>query len=79
MLEQQRGDALAVVGVVDLERRVGVVAAGPALVAGPGDELAVALDDEGDAVDEVDDGEVLEVGVGEVRLGREVAAVDALA
>ena len=79
VLEQERGDALALVGVVDLERGVGVVAAGPALVAGPGDELALALDDEGDAVDEVDLGEVPEIGVAQVRLRREEAAVDALA
>ena len=54
--------------VGDHERGVGVVTTGPALVAGPGDELVVALDDECDAVDEVDDGEVLEVGVGQLRL-----------
>ena len=64
--------------VVDHEGGVGVVAAGPALVAGPGDELAVALDDEGHPVDHVDVREVLEVGVAQARAGREVAAVDAL-
>ena len=78
VLEQQRGDALALVLVVDHEGGVGVVAAGPPLVAGPGDELAVALDDQGHAVDEVDVGEVLEVGFGQLRLRREVAPVDAL-
>ena len=78
VLEQQGGDALALVAVVDLERDVGVVAAGPPLVAGPGDELAVALDHEGDAVDHVDVREVLQVGVAERRLRREEAPVDAL-
>ena len=60
VLEQQRGDALALVLVVHHEGGVGVVAAAPALVAGPGDELAEALDDERHAVDHVDVGEVLE-------------------
>ena len=78
VLEQEGGDALALVLVVDLERSVGVVAAGPALVARPGDELAEALDDQRGPIDEVDDGEVLEVGTGERRLRREVAAVPAL-
>jgi hypothetical protein len=67
------------VGVVDLEGGVGVVASRPALVAGPGDELPVALDDQCRPVDEVDDREVGELGIAEVRLGREEPAVDAVA
>ena len=78
VLEQQRGDALALMLVVDHERRLSVVAAGPALVAGPRDQLVVALDDERGPVDEVDVGEALQLGLGQLRLGREVPAVDAL-
>ena len=61
VLEQERRDALALVGVVDHERGFGLGTAWPALVARPGDELAVRLDDEGDAVDHVDVGEVVEI------------------
>jgi hypothetical protein len=79
VLEQQRGDALALVLVVDHERGLGVVAVGPALVAGPPDELAVPLDHERHAVDEVELGEVFELAAAERGLGREVSAVLALA
>ena len=48
-------------GVVDHERRVGVVAAWPSLVARPAEQLAVRFDDEGGPVDEVDVGEVVEL------------------
>ena len=65
--------------VVDHERRVGVVAVRPPLVAGPGDELAVRFDDERDAVDEVDLREVIELRCAEPRLGGEVAPVLAVA
>ena len=63
VLEQQRGDALAVVAVVDHERHLGVVTVVPSLVARPGDELAVLLDDERGAIDEVDVREALQLGV----------------
>ena len=78
VLEEQGGDALALVMVVDHEGGVGVVAPAPALVAGPRDQLVVALDDERGTVDEVDVGEALELGGRELGLRREVAAVDAL-
>ena len=63
VFEQQRGDAFAVVVVVDHERHFGVVAVVPSLVAGPGDELAALLDDERRAIDEVDVRESLELRV----------------
>ena len=78
VLEQQRGDADAVMGVVDHERRVGVVATGPTFVTRPADDLAVRFDDEGGPVDEVDVGEVGQLPGTERRLRREVAAVAAL-
>ena len=78
VFEQQCGDALAVVSVVDHEGRVGVVAARPPLVARPSEQLVVRFDDEGGPVDEVNVGEVLEFTSTERRLGREVAAVLAL-
>ena len=78
VLEQQRRDALALVAVVHLERHLGVVTVVPPLVARPGDEVAVLLDDERGAVDEVDGGEPLELGLAQLGLGREVAVVAAL-
>ena len=78
VLEQQRGDALAVVGVVDHERGVGIVATGPTLVARPGDELAVPLDAQRGAVDHVDVGEVAQLRRRQLGLGGEEAAVDAV-
>ena len=44
VFEQERRDALTLVGVVDHERRFGLGTAWPPLVAGPHDELAVRLD-----------------------------------
>ena len=69
VLEQQRGDALALVRVVDHERDLGIVTPGPPFVARPPAEFAVDLDDQRDAVDEVDVGEMAEVGVAQVGLG----------
>ena len=63
VFEQQRGDALAVMAVVDHERHLGVVAVVPAFVARPGDELAVLLDHERRPIDEVDVREALQLGV----------------
>ena len=71
VFEQQRGDALAVVLIVDHERHFGVLAVLQSLVAGPGDELAVLLDDECHAVDEIDVGEAFQLVVGEARFRRE--------
>ena len=78
VLEQQGGDPLAVVGLVDHEGGVGVVASGPALVAGPGDELAVPLDAQRRPPDHVDVGEMAQLGRREHRLGGEEAPVVAL-
>ena len=78
VLEQQGGDPLALVGLVDHEGGVGVVASGPALVAGPGDELAVPLDAQRRPPDHVDVGEVAQLGRREHRLGGEEAPVVAL-
>ena len=69
VLEQQRGDALPLMPVVDHERHLGVVAVLPALVARPGDELAVFLHHQRHTIDVVDVGEALELGVGQRGLG----------
>ena len=61
VLEQQRGDAPAVVRVVDEEGDVGVVTTGPPVVAGPGDQLVAVLDHEPGAVLHVDVREALEL------------------
>jgi hypothetical protein len=65
VLEEQRGDALALVLVIDHEGGVGVVAPGPPFVARPADELAETFDDERLPVDVVDVREVRQVGVGQ--------------
>ena len=69
---------LPLVVVGDHERGLGLVASRPAFVARPGDELAARLDDERDPIDHVDLREVVEVASGQLRLGREEAAVDAV-
>ena len=63
--------------VVDHERGLGLVAAGPPLVARPGDELVAQLGHERDAIDHVDGGEVGEFRLGQRRLGGEEPAIDA--
>ena len=78
MFEQQRGDAEALMSVVDHERRVGVVTTSPPFVARPAEQLAVRLDDERRPIDEVDVREVVELALAQRRLGGEVAAVPAL-
>ena len=78
VFQQQRGDAVALVGVVDHEGGLGLVASRPSLVARPGDELVVRLDDERRPIDHVDIGEVVEFLVVQFGLGREVPPVDAL-
>ena len=78
VLEQHRGEPAAVVGVVDEEGHLGLGPVAPAVVAGHTDELVASQRDEGEAVDVVDVGEVLEVALGEARPRAEVAEVDAL-
>ena len=78
VLQQQRGDAGALVGVVDHERGLGLVASRPAFVARPGDELVVRLDGQRRPVDHVDVGEVQEFLLAQLGLRREEPAVDAL-
>ena len=78
VLEEQRGDPDALVGVVDHERRIGVVTARPSFVAGPAEQLAVRLDEQGGAVDEVDVGEVGQLTLAQPRLRREVPAIATL-
>jgi hypothetical protein len=78
VLEQQRGHALALLAIVDVERGLGVVAVRPPLVARPPDELSTALGHERDPVAVVDDREVVELGVRQRRLGGEVPAVAAV-
>jgi len=75
VLQQDGRDSAALVGAVDHERDLGVVAGHPALIAGPGDELAPVLDNRGHPVVEVDVGEVVQFFVGEGRLRRQEPAV----
>ena len=78
VLEQDGGHAPAAVGVVDEERHLGLGPQRPAVVAGDADHHVVAQGDERHAVDVVDVGEVADLVVGQPRMGREVAEVDAL-
>ncbi len=78
VFQQQRGDAGALLGIVDHEGGFGLVAPRPAFVARPRDELVVRLDRQRCAVDHVDVGEVQEFLVVQLGLRGEEPAVDAL-
>ena len=78
VFQQQRGDAGALLGIVDHERGLGLVASRPAFVARPRDQLVVRLDRQRRSVDHVDVGEVQEFLVVQLGLRREEPAVDAL-
>ena len=60
VLQQEAGNALAVVPIVDHEGDLGVVAVLPSFVTCPSDELAVLLDDECCSADEIDRRESLQ-------------------
>ena len=79
VLEEQRGQAAAVVGVVDEERHLRLGPVPPAVVARHADELVAAERDEREPVDVVDVGQALEVALREPRPRAEVPEVDALA
>jgi hypothetical protein len=79
MFEQQRGDALTALVGIDHERHIGIGAALPALVTGPGHELAAQFQHQRHPVVEVDLGEVTQFDVVERGLGREEATVLGLA
>jgi hypothetical protein len=78
VLEQHRGKAPAVVGVVHEERHLGLGQVPPPVVPGDADHLVAPESDEGHAVLEVDGGEPLDLLVRQARPGAEVAVVDAL-
>ncbi len=78
VLQQDGGDAPAPVAVVDEERDLRLGAQRPAVVAGDAHHGVVAQHHERHAVHVVHVGEVVDLLVGEPRVGREVAEVDAL-
>ena len=78
VLEEDRGDPPAVVGVVDEERHLGVAAGPVTVVAGDADQLVADDPDERHAIDVVDVGEPLQVAGRQAGSGREEPEVDAL-
>ena len=78
VLQQDRGQPAALVLVGHGEGHLGLVLAGPPVVAGVGDELVAEQCDQRDAVHHVDGGEALDLGLGQAGLGREEPVVQRL-
>ena len=76
VLQQEGRQASALVLVGHREGHLGLVLAGPAVVAGIGDDLVAQQRDERHTVGHVHRGEPLDLGFGQPGLGREEAVVE---